>query len=399
MTSESDTMVQAPAISPFSLAARAAFDSFVVAHGLQRRARPTDTKHAMIREYLSETRAVITQEDRKLKHTALTQYLIVDGRLHSVARPGVGNEARLVPRDEEVFDIITTVHLGLVHAGRDKTFQEVERTTAGIRKKEVVEILQHCSTCATKASQKSKTPLQAIFENVLWGRVQIDLIDMRGDADADQKCICHLRDHLSKYSVTSPMANKTCAEVVKVVLSWILHFGPPRILQSDNGTEFKGTLLVLLRDHGIKMINGRPRHPQSQGMVEQANGVLKEKIAAWRSDHQSSSWVSSLPEVIAAMNSQRSSVTGKSAYEIVFGQPPHGHPVSYLTRDRVSVSEEDEALPGTASDRPSNPIEQIEGAESHLLADEILQESMTTSHTVCILSCNSFNSLTTLAFC
>ena len=163
---------------------------------------------------------------------------------------------------------------------------------------------------------------------------------MRGDPDDDQKWICHMRDHFSKYSIATPMANKTSIEVVKVVVMWIMHFGPPKILQSDNGTEFKGALSILLQEHGIKVINGRPRHPQCQGMMERANGVLKEKIAAWRCDHQSASWVSSLPEVIAGMNAQCSSVTGKSAYEVVFGQPPHGERISYLVRDVAQVAEE-----------------------------------------------------------
>lgn len=163
---------------------------------------------------------------------------------------------------------------------------------------------------------------------------------MRGDLDEEFKWICHLRDHFSKYSVASPMPNKTSEEVVKVVLNWILHLGPPKILQSDNGTEFKGALTLLLRRHGIQVINGRPRHPQSQGMAEKGNHILKDKIAAWRSDHQSSSWVSSLPEVIAGMNAQQSSVTGKSAYEIAFGQAPHGARISYLERDVEDVPEE-----------------------------------------------------------
>ncbi len=39
--------------------------------------------------------------------------------------------------------------------------------------------------------------------------------------------------------------------------------------------NFKGVLLILLQRYGIKVINGRPRHPQTQGLVEQANGVMK----------------------------------------------------------------------------------------------------------------------------
>ena len=279
-----------------------------------------------------------------MKFMALREYELIEGRLHT--KVGLGARGakvqRYVPRDEEVFDIVTRAHLGLLHPGQLKTFQEIERTTAGISRKEVTELLKHCPTCSKKALQKSTAPIKVIVENVLWGRVQIDLIDMRGDPDERFQWICHLRDHFSKYSVAFPMPNKTSEEVVKVVLAWIMHLGPPKILQSDNGTEFKGALTILLRQYGIQVINGRPCHPQSQGMVEKANHILKDKIAAWRCDHQTSSWVSSLPEVIAGMNSQQSSVTGRSPYEIVFGQEPHGTRISYLERDVEEVPEEGE---------------------------------------------------------
>ena len=143
-------------ISPFSSAAREVFESFVFANGQQRRVRPSNENHALIRKYLSGTRVSITQEDRRLKFKSLNQYCLIDGKLHTMARSGVEIDARCVPRDEEVFDIIINAHLGLVHAGRDKTFQEIERHTSGISEKEVSEVLRHCSTCAKKGSQRSK---------------------------------------------------------------------------------------------------------------------------------------------------------------------------------------------------------------------------------------------------
>lgn len=345
---------QQPATSPFSPEARIAFASYLANQDLQRRARPTDERHAHIREYLSQSRIAVTQEDRRLKFKAFREYEVLDGRLHTKSGQGrlKGGRAtgqRHVPRDEEIFDIITRAHIGLVHPGQDKTFYEIERTTAGISRKEVGELLKHCSTCAKKATQKAKAPIKVIAETVLWGRVQIDLIDMRGDPDEEFKWICHMRDHFSKYSIASPMPSKTSEEVVKVVLTWIMHLGPPKILQSDNGTEFKGALSILLRQYGIQVINGRPRHPQSQGMVEKANHILKDKISAWRSDHQSSSWVCSLPEVIGGMNAQRSFVTGRSPYEVAFGQVPHGARISYLERESEEVPQEGEALDITGS--------------------------------------------------
>ena len=323
------------------------FDEY---HGTQdnkRRVRPTNEKHTHIREYLAEKRIAVTQEDRHLKFWASKEFVLVNGRLYTQAgldSKGI-KEQRFIPQDEDVFDVTTQAHICLFHPGQDKTFHEIEWTTAGVSRREVRELLQHCRTCAKTGAQKTTAPLKPIVENTLWGRVQIDLIDKRGDPDEEMKWICHLRDCFSKYSVACPMPNKSSEKVVKVVLTWLMHRWPPKVLQSDNGTEFKGALTLLLRQHGIQVINGRPRHPQSQGMVEKGNHILKDKIAAWRSDHQSSSWVQSIPEAISSMNAQKSSVSGRLPYEIAFGQAPHGTKISYLVREQHDVLDEDPEPP------------------------------------------------------
>ena len=53
-----------------------------------------------------------------------------------------------------------------------------------------------------------------------------------------------------------------------------------KIVQADNGKAFKGALLILLRKYGIQVVNGAPRSPQIQGLVEQANGVVETKLRA-----------------------------------------------------------------------------------------------------------------------
>ncbi|KFY04635.1 hypothetical protein O988_00644 [Pseudogymnoascus sp. VKM F-3808] len=73
-------------------------------------------------------------------------------------------------------------------------------------------------------------------------------------------------------------------------------------MQADNGKEFKGALLILLRKYGIQVVNGAPRSPQTQGLVEQANGVVENKLRAWKMDHGSTEWKDGLLEVILAMN-------------------------------------------------------------------------------------------------
>jgi hypothetical protein len=75
-------------------------------------------------------------------------------------------------------------------------------------------------------------------------------------------------------------------------------------MQADNGKEFKGALLILLQKFGIQIINGALRSPQTQGLVEQANGVVEAKLQAWKMDNGLTMWSNGLLEVTLAMNTQ-----------------------------------------------------------------------------------------------
>ena len=98
-------------------------------------------------------------------------------------------------------------------------------------------------------------------------------------------------------------------------------FGLPHILQCDNGTELKDTVLLLLKKYGIKVLNGRPRHPQTQGLVEKHNSTLKQKLQAWIQDSGGCRhWAQALPEIVLSMNHQIHSTTGESPYRVVSKQ-------------------------------------------------------------------------------
>ena len=99
--------------------------------------------------------------------------------------------------------------------------------------------------------------MHSVFE-----RIQIDLIDMSTTPDGEYKWILHIVDHFSKFSSSFALKSKHAVEVAEKLALWIGLFGPPHILQCDNGTEFKDAVLLLLKKYGIKVLNGWPRHPQ-----------------------------------------------------------------------------------------------------------------------------------------
>jgi hypothetical protein len=89
-------------------------------------------------------------------------------------------------------------------------------------------------------------------------------------------------------------------------------------MQADNGKEFKGALLILLWKYGIQVVNGAPWSPQTQGLIKQANGVVENKLRAWKMDHGSTEWKDGLLEVTLIMNTQIHSTIRCAPAELLF---------------------------------------------------------------------------------
>ena len=60
-----------------------------------------------------------------------------------------------------------------------------------------------------------------------------------------------------------PLKRKTALAVAEVLIEIFTLLGPPAILQSDNGREFKNKDIideVISMWPGLQMVNGKPRH-------------------------------------------------------------------------------------------------------------------------------------------
>jgi hypothetical protein len=141
---------------------------------------------------------------------------------------------------------------------------------------------------------------------------------MRHELLGQFKWILHIKDHFLKYTQLYPLKSKHVEPLIDTFTLFITAFLPPKIMQVDNRKEFKGTLLILLCKYRIKVVNGAPRSPQTQGLVEQANGVVKRKIIAWKMDHGSTEWVDGLLEITLAMNTQKHSTIRHAPVELLF---------------------------------------------------------------------------------
>lgn len=167
----------------------------------------------------------------------------------------------------------------------------------------------------------------------VWVRHQVDLVDMRHAVSWNRRLrrrcrwILHIRDHGSRFSYLVPLEAKASRLVAVELVHFFRQYGPPAILQSDNGTEFTANSLVVELQKlfkGLRLIRGRPRRPQTQGLVERANrevkGLLRKTLI--ESNLQPHDWAEDevLDKVMFSMNATINATSGHSPANLVFGR-------------------------------------------------------------------------------
>ena len=213
------------------------------------------------------------------KHRALQGFCLKDNQLYRRAERSYGD--RVVATTYDAAHHIIRIHEAIGHTGARKTHQKLLEEVYGISQNDVEALLPACKICLLNRPTNTRPPLEPIVAKRILERIQVDLIDFRHEPDGKFKWIMHLKDHVSKFSALFAQTSKEASECATSLATFIKFMGDPEICQSDNGREFKGVLLILLKRHGIKIINGRPRTPRTQGLVEQGNAVVKDKLRKW----------------------------------------------------------------------------------------------------------------------
>ncbi len=201
------------------------------------------------------------------------------------------------------------------HAGVVKSDQLLKERYYGITKDAVRIFIRYCFICNLTKVQRSQSRIKCIKSSHLHERGQLDLIEMSPTPcvhlDIEYKRIAHYEDHFMKFHVLWAQPKKEMVYVVDGLESrGFAYFGVPVLLQTDNGKEFKNHLMVSLLNNWegyVTHIFGGPRHPQSQGLVEQANGTVQLMLNSMMVQFQTDNWVKLLPKCMFNLNTQVSS--------------------------------------------------------------------------------------------
>ncbi|KRZ47643.1 KRAB-A domain-containing protein 2 [Trichinella nativa] len=209
--------------------------------------------------------------------------------------------------------------------------------------------LTFCEECHKKRARKLPKSLfvKPLVSTNLMSRSQVDLINFQTMRDGDFKYIMTYLNHFTKFCILSPLKSKRAEEVASKLLEIFLTFGAPSILQSDNGREFSNAIIAELKTYWpeLKLVTGRPRHPQSQGAVERLNGVVQDKLAIWMRENGCKRWSMGLKFVQWQINVSVHETTGQSPFKVTFGEEPRIGLESYiLPKSLVDAAKTEELI-------------------------------------------------------
>jgi hypothetical protein len=118
-----------------------------------------------------------------------------------------------------------------------------------------------------------------------------------------------------------PLANIKAPTIQKFFWQNIVcRFGVPRELTVDNGKQFDCyTFKEYCKTLGTQAKFSSVYHPQSNGAVERANGLIFSGIKKCLFDQKKGKWVDELPKVIWSHNTTVSRATGFTPFRLLFG--------------------------------------------------------------------------------
>ena len=99
----------------------------------------------------------------------------------------------------------------------------------------------------------------------------------------------------------------------------------PKILQVDPGREFMGEVTKEMEKHDVRIRRGNVNVHRDQGIVERFNRTLGERLFSFQysqemkkeSGERSTEWVKRLPEVVLALNREKTRLTEKRPVDAI----------------------------------------------------------------------------------
>lgn len=179
-----------------------------------------------------------------------------------------------------------------------------------------------CVPCQrAKVYRHTVSDLQSFPPCDRFEHIHVDIIGPLPTTSSGQRYCVTIIDRFTHWAEAFPVSNIYAETVARVIYEgWIVRFGCPVKLTSDQGRQFESSLFTeLMKLMGINKIRTTSFHPQANGKVERWHRSLKAALTARLIENVS--WADELPTVLLGLHAVGRTDTGISAAEMIFGQP------------------------------------------------------------------------------
>uniref|UniRef100_A0A1A8HXS3 Gypsy retrotransposon integrase-like protein 1 n=1 Tax=Nothobranchius kuhntae TaxID=321403 RepID=A0A1A8HXS3_NOTKU len=195
-------------------------------------------------------------------------------------------------------------------------------------KKDVATFCKQCHTCQLvgKPNQPiTKVPLSPIpvignpFDHIV-----VDCVGPLPRTQTGKKYMLTIMCRATRFPEAIPLSSVTTKSVIKALIGFFSLFGLPRVIQTDQGSNFTSDLFKKVTESlGVKHIMSSPYHPESQGVLERWHQTFKSMLRkyCYSTGRQ---WDEGVPFLLFAAREASQESLGYSPAQLVFGHTPRG---------------------------------------------------------------------------
>ena len=161
--------------------------------------------------------------------------------------------------------------------------------------------------------------MQSTYASQPGDHLMIDVIHMIQSTD-NMNYILTVIDVFTGFVMLFALPDKSAETIAAKLWEVMCIIGPPKIIQSDRGSEFVNAIIdALLRHEGISHLKVTAYHPESDGKVERCNRTVRTTISKLvKGVHVY--WPLYLSFVQLSINSKISELTLSTPFALMFGR-------------------------------------------------------------------------------
>jgi hypothetical protein len=274
-------------------------------------------------------------------------YVIIDGELY---KQGVYSPLLKCLSGIEGQELMKVIYVGLcgAHIRSRPLLGKVFRQgfywpKAASDATDLVQKCENCQRCARDQKQPSSLTqlIQPTWPLQRWG---LDLLGPLPPTQGNMKYVVVAVEYFLKWIEAKPLVTITLATIQMFFCHNIVcRFGVPKAITVDNETQFDAETLNAFCDQiGTKIHFASVRHPESNGLVERANGIIITGIIKLIFNQPRGKWLDELTKVVWNHNTTVSRSTSFTPFKLLFGDEAITPEEARRGSIRTLVSAEDE---------------------------------------------------------